>query len=430
MTGLGDLNGFPALRALQDERMAAVFATVACSPFYRDRFPGGLPSELGGLADVPLTSKADLRAGYPFGMLAVDRDRIATYHESSGSSGSPTPSYFTEGEWEELADRFNRKAIELSSSDTLLVRIPYAMVMVGHLGQRGAALRGATVVPADCRSMASPYAQVVRVMHDIGVTVTWSTPSEALVLAAAAQQAGYDTAKDFPALRALYVAGEPMSRARRARIEQVWDCPVVEEYGCTEIGPMGGSCEHGRMHFWADRVLPEVLDPDTGTVSREGIGRLVLTPLYREGMPLLRYDLEDRVEIRHEDCPCGWNLPTLRVLGRIIHTYQVADKPISPVAVEEAVFRLPIDHGVFFWRAKVMADRLVVQVEAHRERADAACAELPSHIADVLDVAAEVTAVPPGTLVPHALLDANRDAMKPRKLFGETENWDEAILRC
>lgn len=429
LTGLGELDGFAALRALQDDRTAVTLEQAATSPFYRHRFPDGLPTELGDLTVVPLTSKDDLRACYPFGMLGVPREELATYHESSGSSGAPTPSYYTEQEWDELGDRFNRKGIELSASDTLMIRIPYAMVMVAHLAQRGAALRGATVVPGDCRSLAAPYAQMVRVMHDIGVTVTWSTPSETLMLAAAAGLAGYDTTRDFPALRALYVAGEPMSRARKARIEQVWNRPVVEEYGCTEMGPMGGSCPYGRMHFFADRVLPEVLDPDTGVISREGVGRLVVTPLYRQGMPLLRYDLEDLVEIRHEDCQCGWYLPTVRVLGRIMHTYTIDDKAISPVSVEEAVFRLPAEHGVFFWRAKVTDDRLVVQVEANPTYADAACAALPGLIADVLDVPADVSAVPPGTLVPHSLIGGNRDAMKPRKLFAADEDWDAAIPR-
>lgn len=426
---LGQWDSFEELRRLQEERLTVVFERAARSPFYQKRFPGGGPTALGGLVDVPLTSKEDLRASYPFRMLAVPRNRVSTYHESSGSSGTPISSYFTADEWVELAERFNRKSVELSSADTLMVRVPYAMVLVGHLGHLGALSKGATVVPGGYRSLSAAYSQIVRLMRDVGVTVTWSNPSEALVLAAAAQLAGYDPAKDFPALRALYVAGEPMSAARRARIEQLWDRPVVEEYGCTEIGPMGGTCPHGQLHFFADRVLPEVLDPQTGAISRDGVGRLVLTPLFREAMPLLRYDLEDRVEIRFEDCPCGWHLPTLRVLGRMLHTYPTWGKTLSSVQVEESVFRLPVDHGVLFWRARAEEDRLVLQIEVTAEGADAACAALHDNVEAVLGVPVEVSAVAPGTLVPHQLLNTTRNASKPQRLFGPGEDWEEAILR-
>lgn len=425
----GKFDSFDELRRAQDEQLTTVLARAAHSPFYRDRFPDGVPRELGTLADVPLTSKEDIRRCYPFGMLAVPWEKVASYHESSGSSGSPTPSFFTEDEWTELADRFNRKAVELGSNDTVLVRIPYAMVMVGMLGHLGARSRGATVIPGDCRSLAATYSQIVRVMRDIGVTVIWSSPSETLNLAAAAKHAGLDPSKDFPSLRALFVAGEPMSAARRRRIEEIWDCPVVEEYGCTEIGPMGGSCPHGRMHFFADRVLPEVYDETTGEIAREGVGRLVLTPLYREAMPLLRYDLADRVEIRYEECPCGWGLPTLRVLGRTLHTYETRGTPLSPVRVEEAVFRLPADYGVLFWRSRAEPDRLQVEIEVAADWRAEACAALREIIDDLIGVPAEVTAVAPGTLVPTALLGTTRDAMKPRKLFGPGEDWSSAVLR-
>lgn len=429
-THLGEFRSFDELRTVQERQLAVVLERVARSPFYRQRFPHGMPSGLDEVAAVPLTSKADIRDNYPFGMLAVPRNRVATYHESSGSTGQRSPSYFTEQEWTELADRFNRKAIELSADDTVLVRMPYAMVMVGLLGQLGARARGATVVPGDCRTLAAPYTQIIRVMIDIGVTVTWSSPSECLILAAAAQAAGYSPAKDFPSLRALYVAGEPLSHARRQRIEDVWARPVVEEYGCTEIGPMGGSCPYGQMHFFADRVLPEVLDPDTGTIGREGVGNLVLTPLYREAMPLLRYDLEDRVEIRHEDCECGWYLPTLQVLGRVVHTHVVRGRALSPVQVEEAVFRLDAGYGVFFWRAQIADDRLHIQIEVSADHHRDACGELAVIATDLLDVPVEVSSVPPGTLVPEWLLTDNRDAMKPLKLFGPDQNWDGAVLRA
>ena len=217
----------------------------------------------------------------------------------------------------------------------LLVRTPYALMMTGHMAHAGARRRGATVVPGDNRSVVMPYARVIRVLHDLGVTLTWSLPTETLIWAQAARAAGYEPARDFPALRALFVAGEPLSPARRRRIGEIWDVPVLEEYGSTETGPLAGQCPADRLHLWADRAVFEVHDPRTGQTRPEGTGQLVVTMLGREAMPLLRYNLEDDVEVSYEACPCGWELPTVRVLGRSAFGHRVGRAVITQAGLEE-----------------------------------------------------------------------------------------------
>ena len=64
-----------------------------------------MPATAADLAGLPLTTKQDLRDNYPFGMLAVPKARLATYHESSGTAGRPTPSYYTAEDWTDLAER-------------------------------------------------------------------------------------------------------------------------------------------------------------------------------------------------------------------------------------------------------------------------------------------------------------------------------------
>ncbi|GAA3451882.1 AMP-binding protein [Dactylosporangium matsuzakiense] len=409
---IGDWSSFAELSRLQQARLPAVLAAAERSPFYRKR---GVVD----LADQPLTTKQDLREGYPFGLLACDRADLATYHESSGSSGEPTASYYTESDWLDLAERFARKWTGITPEDTMLVRTPYALMITGHLAHRAARLRGATVVPADNRSLATPYSRVVRLLHDLGVTLTWSLPTDALLWAAAAQVGGY---RDFPSLRALFVGGEPVSPPKKARIARLWGAPVVEEYGATETGTLAGECEHGTMHLWADRAVFEVQDPATGELRPSGRGTLVVTPLYREAMPLLRYAIEDEVEVAYRDCPCGWQLPAVRVLGRA-----GGDGP-TQLGLEELVFSLPDDFGVWFWGALVDGDALRVEIEvADRWRA-AATTTLTAALRTALPgFASVVVPAPPGELVPHRLLTAPAEVMKPRGLFRAGEDWDRAL---
>ncbi len=426
LPGLGDWASLDELAKLQDERIPQALSQASQSPFYRTRLGDRerLPATVAGLATLPTTTKADLREGYPFGFLAVPRERLATYHESSGTSGEPTASYFTEEDWDDVADRFNRGAVNINASDTVLVRTPYAMLTTGHQAHRAARMRGATVVPADNRSSVTPYGRVVRLLRDLQVTVAWCLPSECIIWAAAGRAAGLRPERDFPSLRTFLVAGEPLTAARRARISELWGgIPVMQDYGSTETGSLAGECPHGSLHLWADRVVPEVYDPGTGRATAEGTGRLVVTTLYREAMPLVRYDTGDIVELSRAPCPCGWHLPAVRVHGRSSGGLGLKNGMISQAGVEESVHGLPMEYGVLFWRARRAGGRLEMEIEVEPSMEGAACAALGER----LPVPATVRGVPPGTLMPRSVLTDAGTFVKPRALFDEHEDWSKAV---
>jgi phenylacetate-CoA ligase len=425
---LGDWTDLAALAELQDAVLPRVLRWASGSPFYAGRFAGDPPVTRADFERLPLTSKQDLRDNYPFGMRAVPNERVATYHESSGTAGMPTPSFYTDEDWLDLAERYARKWVGISAADTFLVRTPYALMVTGHLAQAAARSTGATVVPGDNRSLAMPYSRVLRVLHDLHVTLTWSMATETLLWAAAARAAGLRPDADFPHLRALFVGGDPLSDAKRARITELWGVPVVEEYGSTETGSLAGQCPRGRLHLWADRAIFEVYDPATGAIGRDGPGQLVVTPLYREAMPLLRYNLEDAVEVSYEPCGCGWALPVVRVLGRSAFGHAVAGRTVTQSRLEDLVFGLPAEHEVLFWRARAEPEILRVQIEVPPEHRAQACTRLHDAVGAEFGVPVEVTGVEPGTLVPNEVLTGVHDVVKPRGLFGADEDWDKALL--
>ena len=74
-------------------------------PHYRKVFDaaGAHPDALHSLTDLarfPFTTKADLRANYPFGMFATPRERIVRVHASSGTTGKPTVVGYTKADIE------------------------------------------------------------------------------------------------------------------------------------------------------------------------------------------------------------------------------------------------------------------------------------------------------------------------------------------
>ncbi len=427
---IGDWRSREELLRLQLEQLPRAVEHARRAPFYRTRLPGGpAPRNLAQLAKLPLTTKEDLRDAYPFGFLAVPMERLATYHESSGTSGEPTASYLTERDWMDSTSRFGRSAVALTPSDVLMVKTPYSMMQTGHIAHYTGRRKGATIVPADHRSSNMPYSRAVRLLHDLPVTVVWCVPTDCLLWAAAARHAGHAPEVDFPALRAFLVAGEALSHAKRRRIEETWGgARVIEDYGSTETSTIAGECPEGNLHIWADRVIAEVCDPQTGESAQEGVGRLVITPLHREAMPLVRYDLGDLVRVSSSPCACGWNLPTIRVLGRAAEQLPVQGTPLSQVQLEELVFRLPQAFAVMFWRARCTPSSLHVQMEVAPGSEQAACSHLTEAIAEHLHIRADVEPLAPGTLVPASVLEDRGLKSKPRYLVQENEDLSHALL--
>jgi phenylacetate-CoA ligase len=96
---------------------------------------------------------------------------------------------------------------------------------------------------------------------------------------------------------------------QRLVIEQVFNCPVTNRYGCEEVSLIASECEeHHGLHVNADSVLTEV---DAVT------GQLLVTDLTNRAMPLIRYRIGDVVVPSNRVCGCGRGLPLIeRVEGR------------------------------------------------------------------------------------------------------------------
>ena len=104
-------------------------------------------------------------------------------------------------------------------------------------------------------------------------------------------------------------------------IEEVFGCPVINEYGCRDGGYLAQSCPEGRMHIAADTVVLEILDDGGKPLPPGEEGEIAVTNLHSFGMPLIRYRLGDRAALSDEPCPCGRSLPVMTaLLGRSTDT--------------------------------------------------------------------------------------------------------------
>src|SRR3954469_14929975 len=147
--------GVDELRALQLGRLQrALQHAYANVPHYRRAFDaaGVHPDdcrELADLAKFPMTSKADLRENYPFGMFAVPQDQIRRVHASSGTTGRPTVVGYTERDLDIWATVMARsiRAAGGRPGDKLHNAYGYGLFTGGLGAHYGAEKLGCTVIP-------------------------------------------------------------------------------------------------------------------------------------------------------------------------------------------------------------------------------------------------------------------------------------------
>jgi phenylacetate-CoA ligase len=288
------------ITALQLERMRwslqHAYDNVA---HYKDAFDaaGAHPDnlkELSDLAGFPFTTKDDMRRSYPYGLLAVPRDKVARIHASSGTTGRPTIVGYTKADldvWSRLVARSIRAAGG-RAGDMVHVAYGYGLFTGGLGTHYGAERLGCTVVPMS----GGNTLRQIQLIEDLAPDIIMVTPSYMLALADKMEQAGFAPAET--SLRIGIFGAEPWSEAMRTEIERRVGLDAVDIYGLSELmGPgVANECietKDGPV-LWEDHFYPEIVDPKTGALLPDGeTGELVLTTLSKEALPLVRYRTRD-----------------------------------------------------------------------------------------------------------------------------------------
>jgi phenylacetate-CoA ligase len=416
------------LRAYQLERLCDTVARAARSSYYRPRLAGVRVESLDDLRHLPVTPKEDARAASPFGLLAVEPDELFEYHESYGTTGTPTSSWLTRQDFENYAAQINHAAADLRRGDRVLVRFPYAISVPAHIVTQAARNRGACVVPVSSRTAISPYPRVIDLLGKLQATVIGCLPMEAIWLAETARQMGKDPARAFPHLRAFMVAGELLSDARRARIAELWDAQVFNLYGCTEGGNIAADCDAGRLHLSWDHFLLEALDESTWQPVPPGeLGTAVLTTLTRQAMPLVRFVLGDYVRLREDSgCPCGRAAPVVEHHGRDLNRFDFGGRRYFVRDLEDRLLTAPAAALGNLWLVEVRPGEVRFRAEA--ERPDTALyRRLEERVRDEMGLPLVIEAVAPGALLNRARLAKVEPVHKPR-VVGDVPSADAPPL--
>lgn len=402
-----------ALEALQLEKLKAqVRYTYDHVPYYHEKMDemGVTPRDIRTLDDIrllPFTDKSVLRDTFPYGLFAVSLDEVRELHASSGTTGKPIVVGYTSSDmdvWSECIARLVQMAGVLPT-DTAQMAFGYGMFTGGFGLHYGLQRLGCTMIPAGSGNTE----RHIQMIEDYGTTVLVATPSYAMHICEIGEKLGYDWEQS--PLRVGLFGGEPCPPGLKAEIESRMHIVCTDNYGLTEVmGPgVSGECLASRFqqHIAEDHFLWEVVDPVTGEPVAEGEeGELVLTPLDKQAIPVLRYRTHDLTRVTKEPCACGRTHARMdKVRSRCDDMLIIRGTNVFPSQIEDVLTQIEevTPHYLIIVETVNGMDALTVRTEIRPEafsdsfeEMDALRRKIAEKLKSVLLVGVNVSLVEPG----------------------------------
>ena len=256
----------------------------------------------------------------------------------------------------------------------------------------------------------TPTRRQLEIAFDFGVNVWSGFPEYLLRLAQACkEELGHDMRELDSKLIATFL-GPDTEGTLRARLEELYGCPVYDNYGTNEAGQCAFECSYrnGR-HFMEDAMYFEVLDTQTSAPVAPGqVGDLVVTTFHRQLMPCIRFNLRDLGRIiSAEKCDCGSSFRRMdHFLGRSDSMVKLRGVNVYPMACLPAVRSDPRTTGEWLCEALSVdsggsaRDEMIVHVEVKRDAGsrEGLKEHLEARLRTDLGVSVEVKLVDQGTL--------------------------------
>lgn len=405
---------FDERKKLQGERLrATVELEYNNVPAYRKRMDeaGVKPEDINGIEDIvklPFMQKTDLRDNFPYGLFAADLKDIVRIQGSSGTTGKPIVSGYTENDikvWTEMVARA-LTAAGGTKDDIIQIAYGYGLFTGGLGAHQGATEIGATVIPM---SSGNTQRQII-MMKELGATMLCCTPSYATYLAETIHEMGIKP--EELKLKSGYFGAEPWTEEMRQHLEDLLDFDALDIYGLTEIGGPGVAFEcmekHG-MHINEDHVLAEIIDPVTEEpLPDDTPGELVFTTLTKTGVPMIRYRTHDICTLHHGTCACGRTTVKMsRITGRTDDMLVIRGVNVFPSQIEAVLMGVKeaSAHYMLVVDRVNSQDKLTVQVELKddvdindADKLEKLAAYIKTQIKQTLLISAKVELLPPKSI--------------------------------
>lgn len=279
-------------------------------------------------------------------LLCSPFDKVILMAMTSGTTGEPTPYFFTQADLEAGYESLSRALWRagLRPGNVVMHAMALSMFAAGVPGVQSLEHFGACTIPMGAEAGTERVLHFSRLFGAVlGIDAIVCTPSFAEHLIEKAPELIGDSASCLGIKRVL-CGGEPGAGIPevRKKIEDGFGAKVFDAMG---LGPLlWASCDHEEyqgMHFLTeDTSLLELVDPETRKpipIEDGATGALVGTPLKGEGLAVFRHIVGDIAQFKLSPCPCGKTGMRLKILGRIDDMLKVKGVLVYPSAIDGVI---------------------------------------------------------------------------------------------
>jgi phenylacetate-CoA ligase len=314
---------------IQSARKRVAVEQAMRSPFWKKRLP---EVDLEKLDDpevwrrIPVLDKETLRAlsdrEFYREFCLEAPEGIAEFWRSGGVTGAPLfyPRSVRDMEYGLLSFARTFDCAGARRGARAHVSFPMGIHPVGQVFSRCAGARGISVNWAGSGT-STPSALQLELIQRLQPTIWLGMSSYALHLANLAEAKGIALK-----IKTIITSAEPVSQAKREKLERSWGAKLIDTFGMTEAGMMGAESRDDTpglgFRIWSDMYFVEVLDPNTLAPVKDGeVGTLVVTALWTNNVtPFLRWSSGDLVTYTEADDGVG----PFSVFPRLKHAHRTA----------------------------------------------------------------------------------------------------------
>ncbi len=273
------------------------------------------------------------------------RSEISEFWRSGGSTGKPLfyPRTFEDIKYAMAAFGRSYEMMEVTPDDVAHNSFPLGIHPAGHMWGRSASLHGVGVNWSGAGS-GTPSAMQLALLDMMQPSIWMGMPSFGLHLANLAEEKGINLASG--SVKKILTSAEPLSNAKREKLERQWGAKVFDSFGMTECSLMGSqSVHHDGLVMWTDMAFIEVLDEDTlEPLAEDKQGTLVMTSLMtNNATPFLRWNAGDIVTWHDQSAATDAYsvFPMIRHAHRTAGFFKVRGVNINHSEFEDLMFTQP-----------------------------------------------------------------------------------------
>ena len=280
------------------------------------------------LVRLPVVEKLTYRTLGQTEMMSTEHDRDGAFFPSSGSTGTPTQTWYSKKMHQKYFAIFEARVNNWAGIDSKTPR--------GTFGPRRIVMDPHSDVPfyrynlIEKQTYFSAFHLSAKNIHNY---------VEGLKKHKAQYMTGYCMSNYFmarfieesglsaPKLKAVLTSSEKLTDEMRSTFRRVYGCETFDSYNGVEACNLISECEHHRLHIVPDVGYTEIITKSGKPCMPGETGQVVATGFLNFDQPLIRYQMGDLITLsKDQNCPCGRQMPVVEeIVGRIMDTVLTSD---------------------------------------------------------------------------------------------------------